>query len=86
MSVKWIAIVIGSLFGAAFLGISIQMLVNSPLASSDNMTTSPLAKEVPTQLITGSSTKEPISNESAQQGAVPVLSSSTTPILEQPSP
>lgn len=85
MSAKWIGIVIGSLLGAAFLGISIQMIGNPTLTSSENVTTSPVANKVPEQLIPSSST-QPNSNESAPQEAVLVLSSQTTPLPEQPSP
>ncbi|HSB84339.1 MAG TPA: hypothetical protein VLD64_07630 [Nitrosarchaeum sp.] len=78
MSAKWIAIVIGSLLGAAILGISIQMIGNFSMTSSDGTITTPAAKNVTGESIVNSSIqqnpKEPVAQE-----AVPILSSKTTP-------
>ena len=96
MSSKWIAIIIGSLLGAALLGISIQMLSIPHLITTDDEIPSPAAKEkagqlttssTPTESITNKSApQESITNKSAPQEPVQILSSQTTPIPEAPLP
>ena len=80
MSSKWIAIIIGSLLGAALLGISIQMLSIPHLITTDDEIPSPAAKEKAGQSTTISSPAESITNESSPQEPVQILSSQTTPI------
>ena len=86
MSSKWIAIIVGSLLGAALLGISIQMLSIPHMIVSENDVTSPVAKENPGQSTKSPTAAESITNESAPQEPVQILSSQTTPIQEEPLP
>lgn len=87
MSAKWIAIVIGSLLGAALLGISVHMLGFPALKSTDDVRVTPIAKDS-AQLITSSDLGKSIPAETTAEmvpeattpEAVQIVSSKTTPL------
>ena len=79
MSVKWVATVIGSLLGAALLGISVQTLDFTALKSTDDVQVPPIAKDS-AQLITSSDLEKSIPTETTTPEPVQIVSSKTTPL------
>lgn len=77
MSAKWVIIVIGSLLGAAMLGISIQMLGHTVLKNTDVVLVPPIANDSG-QLITGSDLEKSIPIETTTPELAQIVSSNTT--------